>query len=209
MRQEMKSWLSVVIQELMALSVQGKPMTLALCERIMFHFSFHGISLGPNNCSVLVRATVVNSKLLQPRISGMTGPVMKLNADLTEYFCLWRVTMAVVCVQSLTVHWEKLHQASSKKVPMCLKVRGCNTQHWDEKSRTWHPALDICMQGKSCASGRGSQASVLTRWPTLTKRVAEPRGVLVRQWGGTSFPLQWWCSWARRWLFLQSNEQRC
>lgn len=41
----MKPWLPVVIQELMALSVQRKPVTLALCERIVFHFSFHGILL--------------------------------------------------------------------------------------------------------------------------------------------------------------------
>lgn len=90
--------------------------------------------------------------------------------------------MAVVCIQSLTIHREKFHQARPEKVPVHLKVRGCNIQHRDEKSRTWSPVLDTCVQGKSHASGRGSQAGMLSRWPTLTKRVAEPRGILVGQW---------------------------
>lgn len=112
---------------------------------IPLQFPWHFVVIGPYNCSVLVRATVLNSKLFQPRCSGMTGPVMKLSADLTEYLCLWRVTMPVVYIQSLTVCWEKLHQARPKKVLMCLKVKGCNIQCWDEQSRTWSPALDTCV----------------------------------------------------------------
>lgn len=47
-------------------------------------------------------------------------------------------------------------------------------------------------------SDEGSQASMLSKWPALAKRVAEPTSVLMGQQGGTSIPQDWWCSWARR-----------
>lgn len=46
---------------------------------VPLQFPWHFAVLGPNNCSVLVKATVVNSEPFQPRCSVMTGPVMKLN----------------------------------------------------------------------------------------------------------------------------------
>lgn len=115
----------------------------------------------------------------------------------------------MVCIQDLTVCWEKLHQARPKKLPMCLEVRGCNTQCWDEPSRTLSPALDTGVQVSSLwwgLPGQHAEQMACTHqkgsWAYDCAHGAagwhlHPSGLAVFM--GQKVPL---------WLFLQKNEQK-
>lgn len=142
----------------------------------------------------------------------MTSPVTKCNLVLTwQNTCvseeppwLWIVfkvcwaTMAVDCIQNmLTVCQEKLHQAWPEKVPVCLKLRGCNTWWWNEQSRTWSLLWTPMCVGSSLLLTWGFWASMPSMWPMLTRGVTWPRDALVGQCEGTFILHECQCSWAR------------